>query len=151
MITDERDANFSARFRWPRAYLDSAYIELCAPATCGEDVVRISRRISVNHEFNVFNRLYFSAAAFPGIASAPLPSLDGANLKQLLGTEGHMPVTEMRQRVSFVVFGDEASGVLEVPPGTRGMLLESAAMAGRQPLYFFESFIPPNERRLDVS
>ncbi|KPU99185.1 hypothetical protein APR50_17990 [Variovorax paradoxus] len=117
----------------------------------GEDVVRISRRISVNHEFNVFNRLYFSAAAFPGIASAPLPSLDGANLKQLLGTEGHMPVTEMRQRVSFVVFGDEASGVLEVPPGTRGMLLESAAMAGRQPLYFFESFIPPNERRLDVS
>jgi GntR family transcriptional regulator len=35
--------------------------------------------------------------------------------------------------------------------GTRGMLLESAAMGGREPLYFLESFIPPNDRRLDVS
>jgi GntR family transcriptional regulator len=32
------------------------------------------------------------------------------------------------------------------------LLLESAAAAGRgHPLYFLESFIPPNDRRLDVS
>jgi len=117
----------------------------------GDDVVRISRRISVNHEFDVFNRLYFRAQAFPGLASAALSTLDGANLKQMLGSESSMPVTEVRQRVSFVKFSEEASGVVGVRPGTRGVLLESAAMAGREPLYFFESFIPPNDRRLDVS
>ena len=117
----------------------------------GADVVRISRRISVNGEFNIFNRFYFNADTFPGIASAPVSTLDGANLKQLLGGEINMPVTAMRQRVSFVKFSGEACSVAGVKAGTRGMLLESAALAGREPLYFLESFIPPNDRRLDVS
>lgn len=117
----------------------------------GSDVVRISRRISVNGEFSIFNRFYFNADTFPGIASAPLGRLDGANLKQLLGGEINTPVTDMRQRVSFVKFPEEAAAAAGVKPGTRGMLLESAATAGREPLYFLESFIPPNDRRLDVS
>jgi GntR family transcriptional regulator len=117
----------------------------------GADVVRIARRISVNGEFNLFNRFYFRADAFPGIAAAPLATLDGANLKQLLGGESNMPVTDMRQRISFVKFPQEAAEAAGVKPGTRGMLLESAALAGREPLYYLESFIPPNDRRLDVS
>lgn len=114
-------------------------------------VVRIGRRISVNGEFNLFNRFYFRADAFPGIAAAPLETLDGANLKQLLGGESNRPVTGMRQRVSFVKFSEEAADAAGVKPGTRGILLESAALAGREPLYYLESFIPPNNRRLDVS
>jgi DNA-binding GntR family transcriptional regulator len=117
----------------------------------GGEVVRITRRISVNGEFHLFNRFYFSAARFPGIASAPLSTLDGANLKQLLAGEVNVPVTSVRQRVSFVRFPEDAAVAAGVKPGTRGLLLESAAMGGREPLYFLESFIPPNERRLDVS
>lgn len=117
----------------------------------GADIVRVSRRISVNGEFNVFNRFYFNAGTFPDIASAPLSSLDGANLKQLLAGAINMPVTDVRQRICYVKFPEEASTGAGVKPGTRGMLLESAAMAGREPLYFLESFIPPNDRRLDVS
>jgi len=115
------------------------------------DVMCISRRISVNGEFNIFNRFYFRADAFPGIASAPQATLDGANLKQLMTRESNLPVTEMRQRVSFVKFPREAAEAAGVRPGTRGMLLESAALAGRDPLYYLESFIPPNDRRLEVS
>jgi GntR family transcriptional regulator len=117
----------------------------------GADIMRINRRISVNDEFNVFNRFYFNAGTFPGLASAPLSMLDGANLKQMLGDEINMPVTYVRQRMSFVKFPEDASSAAGVKSGTRGMLLESAAMAGREPLYFLESFVPPNERRLDVS
>lgn len=117
----------------------------------GADVVRISRRISVNGEFNLFNRFYINAQAFPGIAAAPLSTLDGANLKQMLAGEIRMPVTDVRQRVSFVKFPEEAASAAGVKTGTRGMLLESAASAGREPLYFLESFIPPNDRQLDVS
>ncbi|MBL0424030.1 GntR family transcriptional regulator [Ramlibacter alkalitolerans] len=114
-------------------------------------VIRITRRISVNGEFNLFNCFYFRADAFPGIAQAPLATLDGADLKQMLGGESNMPVTEMHQRVSFVKFSAEAAEGAGVKVGTRGMLLESAALAGREPLYYLESFIPPNDRRLDVS
>ena len=117
----------------------------------GADIIRVNRRISVNGEFDLFNSFYFNAGTFPEIASAPLSDLDGANLKQMLGSHLRMPVTEVRQRISFAKFPDEAAAAAGVKPGTRGMLLESAAMAGRHPLYFLESFIPPNDRRLDVS
>lgn len=117
----------------------------------GADIVRINRRISVNGEFDLFNRFYVNASTFPGLASAPLSALDGANLKQMLGQEINMPVTDVRQRISFVKFGEEAANGAGVKTGTRGMLLESAARGGREPLYFLESFIPPNELRLDVS
>lgn len=117
----------------------------------GGAAVCIARRISVNAEFNLFNRFYFRANAFPRIAEAPLEALDGANLKQLLGGESNMLVTEMRQRVSFVKFSQKAADAAGVKTGTQGILLESAALAGREPLYYLESFIPPNNRRLDVS
>lgn len=117
----------------------------------GADIVRISRRISVNGEFDLFNHFYFNAGTFPGIASAALSTLDGANLKQMLANEIRMPVTDVRQRVSYVKFTEEAATAAGVKTGSRGMLLESAAMGGREPLYFLESFIPPNDRRLDVS
>lgn len=117
----------------------------------GADIVRISRRISVNGEFNVYNCFYINANTFPGVAAAPVATLDGANLKQMLADEVRMPVTDIRQRVALVKFPREACSGAALKPGTHGMLLESAVRAGRQPLYYIESYIPPNDRRLDVS
>lgn len=114
-------------------------------------VVCIVRRISVNWEFDLFNRFYFRTDTFPGITAAPLATLDGADLKQMLNGEINLPVTDIRQRVSLVKFPQDAAEAVGVKTGTRGMLLESAALSGREPLYYLESFIPPNERRLDVS
>lgn len=116
------------------------------------DIVRIDRQLSVNGEFIVFNRFYFDAREFADIAACPLATLDGANLKQLLGEAVSMPISDVEQHVSFVSFDAAACKAMGVKPGTRGLLLESAAAAGRgNPIYFLESYIPPNERRLDVS
>lgn len=117
----------------------------------GADIVRIDRRVSVADEFQVFNRFYLNAQAFPSIASAPLARLDGANLKQMAHAEVNVPITDVRQRVSLVKLSPEAAGIAGVKTGTCGMHLESATAAGRLPLYFEESFIPPNKRRLDLS
>jgi GntR family transcriptional regulator len=115
------------------------------------DVIRIDRRISVNGEFTLYNRFYFNAATFPGLAKASLASLDGANLKQMLAREINMPVTDVRQCISLIRLPDEAVAAAGVKQGVRGLLLESAAFAGRDPLYYLESYIPPNDRRLDIS
>lgn len=118
----------------------------------GSDIVRIDRQLSVNGEFIVFNRFYFDAREFPEIAARPLATLDGVNLKQLLGEAVAMPISDVEQHVSFVQFDAAGCKAMGVKPGTRGLLLESAAAAGRgNPVYFLESFIPPNDRRLDVS
>ncbi len=116
-----------------------------------DDIIRIDRRISVNGEFNVFNRFYLNADTFPGIAAAPLATLDGANLKELLGGGFNLPATALEQRISLVRFAPDICQAIGLRAGVRGMLLESAASAGRgRPQYFLESFIPPNRRQLDV-
>jgi len=118
----------------------------------GADIIRIDRRLSVNGEFTIFNRFYFNAATFPDIAEKPLQELDGANLKQLLGSRVNMPITHIEQRISMVTFAPEIVRAAGWKSRARGMLLESAASAGRSvPVYFLESFIPPNGRKLDVS
>jgi GntR family transcriptional regulator len=118
----------------------------------GDDIIRIERLLSVNREFNVYNRFYFNADRFPGITAKPLTALDGVNLKQLLGSAFKMPITNVEQKMSLVKFAPAACKAAGLKPGTVGMLLESAASAGRSnPIYFLESFIPPNGRRLDVS
>lgn len=118
----------------------------------GADIVCIDRKLSVNGEFTLYNRFYFNAETFPAIARQPLRSLDGANLKQLLGSSFNMPITNVEQRISLVKFAAEICEAIGVKTQTSGMLLESAASAARgTPLYFLESFIPPNRRKLDVS
>jgi GntR family transcriptional regulator len=117
----------------------------------GADIVRIDRRISVDGKFHVFNRFYMHAQTLPKIAAAPLASLDGANLKQMVHAELNVPVTDVRKRVSLVKLSAQVAAATGVKPGTRGMHLESATAVGRLPLYFEESFIPPNDYRLDVS
>jgi DNA-binding GntR family transcriptional regulator len=117
----------------------------------GADIIRVDRKLSVNGEFNVFNRFYFNAATFPDIAEKPLKELDGANLKQLLGSRVNMPVTNIEQRISTCKFAPEICRAAGWKAGSSGMLLESAASARGTPLYFLESFIPPNRRKMDVS
>jgi GntR family transcriptional regulator len=117
----------------------------------GRDIVRLDRRVRVGDEFQVFNRFYLNAQMFPDVAAAPLAGLDGANLKPLLNSKMNVRVADVRQRVGLEALSEEAASAIGVKPGTYGLHLESATSSGRLPLYFEESFIPPNNRRLDVS
>lgn len=118
----------------------------------GDEIVCIERRLSVNREFDVYNRFYFSADTFPAVSQKSLSALDGANLKQLLASVSSMPVTHVEQTITLAKLPPEALKALSLKPGTRGMLLESVAFAGRGlALYYLESWIPPNPRKLDVN
>jgi DNA-binding GntR family transcriptional regulator len=118
----------------------------------GADIIRVDRLLNVNREFDVFNRFYFNADTFPGITGKPLAALDGVNLKQLLASAFNMPITNVRQHIALVKFPPDVGKALGLKRGSEAVLLESAASAGRNnPIYFLQSFIPPNHRRLDVS
>lgn len=118
----------------------------------GRAIVCIDRTLSVNGEFSVYTRFYFRADTFPEVARGPLKGLDGVNLKQAVSGAAKMPVAAVRERIVSVRLEDAMCEAIGVKPGTRGMLLESAASAARGiPLYYLESFIPPTERRLVTS
>lgn len=116
------------------------------------DVLRVDRRISVNDEFYVYTRLYFDAARVPSAASMPFESLDKVHWKRLLSTELHAPVTRVRQTIRADAFPRAVCRALGLRAGLTALVLESAGSSARgEPVYFLESFIPPVQRRLDVS
>lgn len=118
----------------------------------GDNIIRIDRRLSVNGEFNVFNRFYVNADAFASVATRPVAALDGINIKELLASELNMPVTHVEQRVHTRKFSAEICKAIGVKAGTTGLVLESAASAGRGNwIYYLESFIPPSRHKLDVT
>lgn len=118
----------------------------------GANIIRIDRRLSVNGEFNIFNRFYVNADKFGSVATRPVASLDGINIKELLASELNMPVTHVEQRVHIQKLGAEVCKSIGVKAGTTGLVLESAASAGRGNwIYYLESFIPPTRHKLDVT
>jgi DNA-binding GntR family transcriptional regulator len=118
----------------------------------GDNIVRIDRRLSVNGEFNLYNRFYVNADKFAAVATRPVAALDGVNIKELLASELNMPVTHVEQRVYTRKFDAGICKAIGVKSGTVGLVLESAASAGRgNCIYYLESFIPPTHHKLDVS
>lgn len=116
------------------------------------DVLRIDRRFSVGDEFHVYTRLYFDARSAPTAVTMPFESLDKVHWKRLLSAELHAPVTQVRQTIRLGRFPPAVCRALSVRSSTTALVLESAGSSPRgEPVYFLESFIPPNARRLDVS
>lgn len=117
-----------------------------------DNIIRIDRRLSIDGEFNVYSRFYINADRFGGIIDKPLSALDRINLKQLLSRELNLPLTQVAQRVLMQKFSGEICRAVGIKRGTPGLLLESVASAGRgNYIYYLESFIPPNNRKLVVS
>ncbi len=118
----------------------------------GADIMRIDRRFSIGDEFSVYSRLFFDAHALHTVATRPLASLDKVHIKRLLASELNAPVTQVEQRIRMARFAPAICKAIGVKAGTHGMVLESCASGARgRRLYYLESYIPPNDRRLDVT
>jgi DNA-binding GntR family transcriptional regulator len=116
-------------------------------------ITRIDRLLTVNNEFNVFNRFYFDARRFKRLASINLKELDGVNFKTLLEKE------------SVITWGDEliTIQVIESPssvsramkfPSVQNLALLEISRKDRElshTIYFQEFYIPPSLRKLQLT
>ncbi len=120
--------------------------------TNGRDLMRVDRLLSIDDEFSVYSRFYFDAATFKSIATRPLASLEKAHLKRMLANALDARITQVRQRIRMEILPAAICKAIGIKAGTAGMLLETTGGTSRgTPVYFLESFIPPNDRKLDVS
>jgi len=115
------------------------------------EFLRITRRVSVNLEFDVFNRVYMSAARFGTFLDLPLHQLHGASLVELLGERFNAPVLRTVQRMQIAALPAVACRISDIPDDTVGMVWEVLAYSYRDsPVTYQSIYLPPNGRRLEV-
>ncbi len=102
--------------------------------------LHIERNFAVAGEFDVISRFWGEATRLSALAGGPLSSLDGENLKHLIASKCHLPVTRVVHRVRQ---GREDA--------SDGLTLIAATWSHGGPLYYQEFSIPPNRREMLVS
>lgn len=115
-------------------------------------LLQIDRRIRIGDEFNVYCKIFLNADKFSGLLKKKIPELEQANFKTLIRTEYNLPITHMAYRLRVAKLTRTICSAIEVEPETIGLIYEIIASSGRKnPVYYQELFIPPNDRRLHIS
>ena len=117
----------------------------------GDNVIRIDRWISIDHEFKVYSKFYTNADKFGAVLQRPISELETANLKLLLNQSFNLPITILSQDLRFSEFPEEVCKAIDVKRGTVGLHIQAVVGLGKSAhLYFQEWYIPPNDRTLRV-
>ncbi|MBY0576807.1 MAG: GntR family transcriptional regulator [Gallionellaceae bacterium] len=118
----------------------------------GDNIIRIDRRMSINHEFIVFSKFYLNADHFGGMLKKTVAELDGVNFKTILEQEFGSPVMSIAQTATVMRFKDVICRACRINTGSTGLFLQSVAstLRGRN-IYYQEFFVPPTSRRLMLS
>jgi GntR family transcriptional regulator len=116
------------------------------------DILCLERVFSINNEFAIYTQLYFDAMRLPALAKAPAAKLNGANLKDLITREQHVPLTRFSENLAVSVFPTHVCEAIDVKVKTSGAVLEIVARDKQgDAIYFQELFIPPARRRLHIA
>jgi GntR family transcriptional regulator len=114
--------------------------------------VRIRRFMSVNHEFDIYSEVYFSAERFGEVATYPPRSLDGALIYRLLAERFNAPTHRVAQHMGCGRLPDTACRALGLGLGAIGITWKLLSYWLRDaPLSFQHAFVPPNDRMLLAS
>ncbi len=115
-------------------------------------LLQIDRRIRIGDEFNVYCRIFLSAVKFSGFLKKKISDLEEANFKILIRTDYNLPITHMAYTLRVTRLPDTICRAIGVATETVGLIYEIIASSGRRnPVYYQELFVPPNDRRLHIS
>lgn len=115
-------------------------------------VMQLDRVITVNDEFRIFSRFYGDRELLRHLWEMSMAQLHGANFRQLIIGQCHLPITDITRLVTVTAFDDEVAEHTGVPAGTEGLRLQAIARAGRDTgVYYQEFFIPPTRRPLQFA
>lgn len=118
----------------------------------GKVLLRIDREIRVETDRVAFNRMYLDPEAYPLIATAPIRSLDGANIVHVIQDAYRLPVSKIAHMARAGALPEFACKALDLRRGTVGMIVEIAASAGgSRPVSYQQLFLPPTKVRIYIS
>lgn len=118
--------------------------------TTGASIIELDRVLTVNDEFDVFNRFYFDGDRFTGLASRSTAELAGTNFKALLAQEAQVPPGGVSQTMTLIEAPREIGQHMGLPEGAwvAQMDIVRHIAGSSEALYYQQMFIPPTTRRL---
>jgi GntR family transcriptional regulator len=115
-------------------------------------LIQIDRLIRVGNEFNVYCKIFLNEERFSGFLKKKITDLEQANFKTLIRAEYNLPITHMANNLRVAKLPNTICRAIAVETEMIGLIYEIIASSGRKnPVYYQELFIPPNDRRLHIS
>lgn len=113
--------------------------------------VRITRRVSINVEFEAYNQVYLPAERFSTFLETPVHELHGVSLEKVLGERHNAPILRTVQRMQATTLPAQACQAIGMEDGTVGMSWDVLAYSYRDmPITYQRIYLPPNNRQLEV-
>ncbi|HRY05912.1 MAG TPA: GntR family transcriptional regulator [Hyphomicrobiaceae bacterium] len=113
--------------------------------------VRVSRIVSVNSEFDIFNEVYLPKKRFAMLLDMA-DNLDGVSIRDLLAERFNAPTLTTHQYMRCEPLPPRVARHIGVAAGQYGMVLTVCAMSYRKtPITWQRVFIPPSDRALEIS
>ncbi|MHA1565187.1 MAG: GntR family transcriptional regulator [Alphaproteobacteria bacterium] len=117
-----------------------------------QSFVRIRRLMSVDHEFDVYSEVYFSAERFGAVAGYSIKNLHGAIVYRVLDEKFNAPTLRVAQKIMCAPLPSKICLELAIESGATGLIWEIFSYAAHNaPLIYQRAFVPPNNRALYVS
>jgi GntR family transcriptional regulator len=114
--------------------------------------VEIERLVDVGGKFNCYSLFYLPAGRFARLLEMPAAEIGSINLKKLFADEFGAPTLSVEQSVRACVLAPDVAGLIGMPKGACGMILEATALTHGRAAFSFQCIhIPANDYRLDVS
>ena len=118
----------------------------------GRNLLRIDRKISIDHSFSVLSRILVNADRFPFLADCPATTLSNNNIKLLLRRHHGVEISRIEQSMQMMAFPHVARKVTGLRVGELGTRLDlMAVQTNAEVALYQELYIPPNPYRLVVS
>jgi len=117
-----------------------------------DSFLQIDRVMNIGNEFLVYTKFFTSRKKFGGFLKKPVEELEKTNFKTILRRDYNLTVTRMTYNLRIIPLPPEICRAIKAQEDTIGLVMEILAISGnKNPVYYQELFLPPNNRKLHIS
>jgi len=118
----------------------------------GNPYLQIDRLMNIGNEFLVYTKFFTSRKKFGGFLKKTMEELEKTNFKTILRRDHNVIIARMTYNLRITPLPPEICRTIKVPEDTFGLVMEILAISeSKNPVYYQELFIPPNNRKLHIS
>lgn len=114
--------------------------------------IQIDRVMNIGNKFLAYSKFFANGKKFGRFLKKSIEELEKTNFKTILRRDYNVIIARMTYNLRITPLPPEICRAIKVPEDTIGLVMEILAISERKnPVYYQELFIPPNNRKLHIS